>query len=137
MKQAARTKQRASPGGVVLERRHSASVPLVEEITCLTPVEAFERLAGLPHLLFLDSAVRHRTLGRYSFLSADPFTWLWSRRGHVHLQGPSQSMTVDPFAVLTEHLTLFRTESIPGLPPFQGGAAGLFGYDLCHHVEVL
>ncbi len=26
---------------------------------------------------------------------------------------------------------------MPGLPPFQGGAAGLFGYDLCHHIERL
>src|SRR5262249_23424277 len=25
----------------------------------------------------------------------------------------------------------------PGLPPFQGGAAGLFGYGLCHHLERL
>ena len=28
-------------------------------------------------------------------------------------------------------------ETEPGLPPFQGGAAGLFGYDLCHHLERL
>jgi para-aminobenzoate synthetase component 1 len=29
----------------------------------------------------------------------------------------------------------FRTAPIAGLPPFQGGAAGLFGYGLCRHVE--
>src|SRR5439155_1076618 len=28
-------------------------------------------------------------------------------------------------------------ETLPGLPPFQGGAAGLFGYELCHHLERL
>ncbi|HZY85318.1 MAG TPA: aminodeoxychorismate synthase component I, partial [Gemmataceae bacterium] len=27
--------------------------------------------------------------------------------------------------------------SVAALPPFQGGAAGLFGYDLCHHIERL
>jgi anthranilate/para-aminobenzoate synthase component I len=30
-----------------------------------------------------------------------------------------------------------RLPTLPGLPPFQGGAAGLFGYDLCHHIERL
>jgi para-aminobenzoate synthetase component 1 len=43
----------------------------------------------------------------------------------------------DPFAVLARHLTRFRADSTPGLPPFQGGMAGLFGYDLCHHIERL
>jgi para-aminobenzoate synthetase component 1 len=27
--------------------------------------------------------------------------------------------------------------TVAGLPPFQGGIAGLFGYDLCHHIERL
>src|SRR5262249_61026473 len=31
----------------------------------------------------------------------------------------------------------FRLEPGAGLPPFQGGAAGLLGYDLCHHLERL
>jgi para-aminobenzoate synthetase component 1 len=28
-------------------------------------------------------------------------------------------------------------QHLPDLPPFQGGIAGLFGYDLCHHIERL
>src|SRR5262249_6790859 len=40
-------------------------------------------------------------------------------------------------AVLAERLARHRVEPVPGLPPFQGGAAGLFGYDLCHHLERL
>src|SRR5213075_3175699 len=43
----------------------------------------------------------------------------------------------DPFAVLAERLARCRAEPIAGLPPFQGGAAGLFGYDLCHFLEKL
>jgi para-aminobenzoate synthetase component 1 len=39
--------------------------------------------------------------------------------------------------VLADQLARWRTEPVPGLPPFQGGAAGLFGYDLCHHLERL
>src|SRR5262249_782710 len=43
----------------------------------------------------------------------------------------------DPLQLLAEHLDRFHAETLPGLPPFQGGAAGLFGYDLCHHLERL
>src|SRR5262249_49501739 len=43
----------------------------------------------------------------------------------------------DPFAVVADRLARFRMEPVAGLPPFQGGAAGLFGYDLCHHLERL
>src|SRR5262249_40509714 len=75
---------------------------------------------------FLDSALRHPTLGRYSFVAADPFDRLVCR-----------GAATDPFVVLAGRLAPFRCETVPGLPPFQGGAAGLFGYDLCHHVERL
>src|SRR5204862_900816 len=43
----------------------------------------------------------------------------------------------NPFTMLAEQLDRYRAASLPGLPPFQGGAAGLFGYDLCHHIEKL
>ena len=38
--------------------------------------QVFLRLAGKPWCLFLDSARRHPVLGRYSFLTADPFETL-------------------------------------------------------------
>jgi para-aminobenzoate synthetase component 1 len=116
------------------QRRRSAPtdpiVPLVEELTpWLDPWATAQRLAHLPGLLVLDSAFSHPTLGRYSFVAADPFAWV-----RMHYQRPD---TVDPFTSLQERLGRWRIETIPGLPPFQGGAAGLFGYDLCHHIERL
>jgi para-aminobenzoate synthetase component 1 len=104
------------------------AAPLVEELTpAPDPWEAARRLAHLPHLLFLDSAAQHPQLGRYSFVTADPFDRLWAR-------GPKAG---DPFAVLAAKLEQWRTESVAALPPFQGGAAGIVGYDLCHHIERL
>jgi hypothetical protein len=43
----------------------------------------------------------------------------------------------DPGALpaLEERLRLFPASTIPGLPPFQGGAAGLFSYDLNRTLE--
>jgi hypothetical protein len=40
------------------------------------PEEAFLRMAGVPHCLFLDSTLRQPVLGRYSFLAADPFDFV-------------------------------------------------------------
>lgn len=112
-----------------------AHLPLVEDLS-LEPFEAVQRLQGLKHLLFLDSARRDSELGRYSFVVADPFTWIQARGDHVAVNGKTSALT-DPLAVLENHLKQFWSEPIAGLPPFQGGAAGLFGYDLCHHIEQL
>ena len=111
--------------------------PLVEELTpAPDPWEVCLRLSHLPHLLFLDSAGSHPALGRYSFVTADPFGWITARRG-VIFDADSGRWRATPFAALAGWLAAYRAESIPGLPPFQGGAAGLFGYDLCHHIERL
>ncbi len=103
------------------------AVPLVEELAPgPDPWDAARRLAQLPHLLFLDSAAADSPFGRCSFVTADPFDWLRTR-----------GRDDNPFPRLAEWLARYRTETVPGLPPFQGGVAGLFGYDLCHHVERL
>jgi para-aminobenzoate synthetase component 1 len=110
--------------------------PLSEPLHGLTAWETALRLADLPHLLFLDSARPGGELGRYSFVTADPFAWLVARGRQVWLDGRLCEQT-DPFAVLAELLAGCPTETQADLPPFQGGAAGLFGYDLAHHLERL
>jgi para-aminobenzoate synthetase component 1 len=86
------------------------------------PWETCQRLAGLPHVLFLDSALRHPQLGRYSFLAADPRYWFsWS---------PGRG-SAQPWATLAELVAaLPRVEPRPEWPPFLGGLAGLWSYDL-------
>jgi para-aminobenzoate synthetase component 1 len=46
-------------------------------------------------------------------------------------------VAADPFLALARLLAQYRARTVPGLPPFQGGAAGQFGYALCHHLERL
>ena len=92
--------------------------PLVEELTPVPdPAWCCEQLAGLPYRLFLDSASTTTRLGRYSFLTADPFDVI-ERKG-------SGSALDDVRA----RLAPFQAEPIAGLPPFQGGAAGYIAYD--------
>jgi para-aminobenzoate synthetase component 1 len=65
--------------------------------------------------LFLDSSAKG-SLGRYSFLSADPV---------AVVRAPGSS---DPLGAARALLGPVRAP-LPGLPPFQGGIAGYVGYD--------
>jgi para-aminobenzoate synthetase component 1 len=92
--------------------------PLIEELTpAPDPVRCCEQLEGLPYRLFLDSAAPGARLGRYSFVMADPVAVVRTRGDAGVLASVRQ--------LLAPH----RTESIDGLPPFQGGAAGYLAYD--------
>src|SRR5262249_16765698 len=103
----------------------AAAEQVVELTPAPQPWDVFLRLAGLPFPLFLDSALRHPTLGRYSFVAADPFERLVARGARTSVSGESRPREpADPFAVLRQRLAPYRGETIPGLPPFQGGAAG-------------
>jgi para-aminobenzoate synthetase component I len=106
----------------------ASALPVIEELTpAPDPWAVARRLAHLPHLLFLDSVDRHPDRGRYSFVAADPATWV--------VDSTRDPRFADPFAELARRLAAFPMETVPGLPPFQGGIAGLFGYGLQHAVE--
>ena len=93
-------------------------VPVIEELTpAPDPVRCCEQLEGLPYRLFLDSAGQSARLGRYSYVMADPVAVVRTR-GDAHA-----------LASVRQLLAPHRTESIDGLPPFQGGAAGYLAYD--------
>ncbi len=101
------------------------ALPLVEELVPPPdPVVAFRSLAGSGHCLFLDSALRHASLGRYSFLTADPFEILRER--------PAGPEALRRLAALAARFVAPRRAE---LPPFQGGWAGLWSYDLARSWE--
>jgi para-aminobenzoate synthetase component 1 len=107
----------------------------VEEITFVDPAEAFAGVAAERFSLFLDSALPSARLGRYSYIAALPRRTLTAKGRLVTLDG--RSFDSDPFAVLRDELARTPRPTLSGLPPFQGGVAGAFGYDLCHHLETL
>ena len=96
----------------------------------LTPVDVFRRLAELPYAVFFDSAMRDPKLGCFSFVAADPIEWI---------SMPADG--TDAFGRLAQRMHYFRLPSAgelqPRLPPFQGGWAGLFGYELGRSLEAV
>lgn len=98
------------------------SLPLIQPLDPPPDVaETLRRFADWPNVVLFDSASRRPELGRYSFLAADPFEFE---------ELSSVPFGVDPFARLREWSQRFQCESVPALPPFQGGAAGLLSYEL-------
>ena len=108
--------------------------PLVAELEPPPdPVSCCERLEGLPYRLFLDSASTGSRFGRYSFLMADPVAIVRSK-GSVsecldRMTGATRTSSGDALGVLRQLISPHATEPLPGVPPFQGGAAGYVAYD--------
>ena len=92
---------------------------------CQTPVSAFLKLRGSEPSFLLESADQGR-VGRYSFIGFRPRKVLrWS------LGDPG-----DPYALAAAELTPLKAAPLPELPPFAGGAVGLFAYDRVSHQRV-
>jgi para-aminobenzoate synthetase component I len=115
-------------------------LPLVRELTpAPDPRETAARLAGLPFLIWLDSSAPVSPVSRYSFLSADPAYIIQSRKSrtirHMPLRSESVRLEVDPLQAVYELLAPFAHEPVSDLPPFQGGAAGVLGYEFGRRLE--
>jgi para-aminobenzoate synthetase component I len=107
----------------------------VREIQWTEPVAAMRRLVHRAHLTFLDSAVRHELLGRYSYLTCDPFSTFMVADGQASCNG--EALEGDPWGALRNLLAKYQQEHRANLPPFQGGAAGFLAYDLNRTLERL
>src|SRR5262245_31365758 len=90
------------------------------------PAEACARFLDLPYPLLLESAVQSEGFGRFSYLSADPWRVLESRGSTLERRTREgvERESGDPFAALQAELAANALEAVPGLPAFQGGAAG-------------
>ena len=109
-----------------LAREHNL-VPLRHTFVadCETPVSAYLKLRGDGPSFLLESAEQGQQVGRWSFLGFRPRAVIRLERG----EHP------DPYRQVDEELARYRIAPLDGLPPFAGGAVGMFGYDLARSAE--
>ena len=105
----------------------------VREIDYRDPVALFAVFADDRYAALLDSALLSPQRGRYAFIAPEPFRVLTSKDGAIALDG--ERSTGNPFDVLRRELARHALQPAAGLPPFQGGAVGYFGYELAQHLE--
>ena len=134
---------RATPSGAIV-----AELP--DDISA---TDLFVALASAPHRLFLDSAVvdgagsggesapnargdstgkalsASPRLGRYSFLAVDPVRSLVVAPSRPWDAAAMATDVGEAMAGLRTLLADLASPTIPGLPPFQGGFAGLVSYE--------
>ncbi len=103
---------------------------------CETPVSAFLKLRGDGPAFLLESAEQGNRFGRWSFIGVRPRTILTLKDGQMTIDGQSVDFE-DPYRALSKDLERFVPAELPELelPPFTGGAVGLFGYDLVRYAE--
>ncbi|GLK71034.1 aminodeoxychorismate synthase component I [Ancylobacter dichloromethanicus] len=106
--------------------------PLVVEIAWQDPWQAARRLgrregAPVAGLTFLDSAMRHPLLGRWSYVMAEPFGRFRVEAGVPRWNGEREEGA--PLEALRARLKAYAQPRLPGEAGFQAGAAGYVAYE--------
>jgi anthranilate synthase component I len=123
-----------------LARQHTV-VPVWRDVLAdlTTPVAAFLRVVGDEPGFLLES-VEHERWGRWSFVGRNPTATLTGHGRHVDVTGDLPASVPRDRGILAavdEVLRLYRSPSLPELPPWHGGLVGYLGYDVVREVEHL
>ena len=114
-----------------IERPYWISIPYRD------PLDYAVFFNQLNYFVFLDSMKFDSKLGRYSYIAIDPFATLIYRDDKIYFFNKEVAATENIFTFLHNKLKLFSFSLNPDLPPFQGGVAGFFSYDLIRDLENL
>ena len=117
-------------------------IPVYKTVTAdlLTPVLAYLKIqAENPHAFLLESVEGGEKIARYSFLGCNPYLTINSRGDTVEIVRAGERMQrkgqlLDVLRKITER---YRPVTLPGLPPFVGGAVGYVSYDAVRWVETI
>jgi anthranilate synthase component I len=118
-------------------------VPIYREILAdyETPVSAFAKIDHGPSAYLLESIEGGEKWARYSFLGSGSPVVVYEDGGDLLVvQGTSKKRIPsrgNPLERLRELMEAYRPVTVPGLPPFVGGAVGYLSYDMVRTFEDL
>ncbi len=126
-----------------LAREHTV-VPVWRHLLAdlITPVAAFARLCPADEPGFLLESVEHgERWSRWSFVGRRAAATLTGRDGTVEVSGgrlpAGIPLDAGVLAAVEALLEVYRSPSLPDLPPLHGGLVGFLGYDVVREVERL
>jgi anthranilate synthase component 1 len=116
-------------------------IPIMREVLADldTPLSVYLKLADGPYSYLFESVHGGEKWGRYSIIGL-PCRSLMKVHGHkvtVETDGAVEEEleTEDPLAFVEEFRARYRAAEIEGLPRFNGGLVGYFGYDTIRYIE--
>ena len=122
-------------------------IPLYREILAdlETPVSAFTKIDHGPSAYLLESVEGGEHWARYSFLGSGSPIVLREDHGELVVTRGARGQRFrlsarpgeGPLDRLRDVMAGYRPVSVPGLPPFVGGAVGYLGYDVVRYFEDL
>lgn len=101
--------------------------PQIEEVEWCAPERLVAGLPARPGTVFLDSAMGHPELGRWSYVAFDPFQHFAVCDGRAYRNG--HAIPGDPIAALRAELQRFALTREGWHPDILPGAAGAFSYE--------
>ncbi len=111
--------------------------PLYLQIPYVSPHLLYPAFSGRGGVLF-ESANITQKKEKNSFIIFEPYAFFRAKDGSVEMEcGGKRAISTkkDPLSRLKDFVSAYRQRPEPGLPPFQGGAAGLICYDYARHLE--
>lgn len=120
-----------------------AAPPLYAEIAYCEPYMVFEALCrclrSSQNTILFESVKGPYRIARYSFIVYEPYLVFIVKNGELNICLPSGGKSSvsyrQPLDRLGELIKAYPQKSLPELPPFQGGAAGLLSYDFVRYIE--
>lgn len=116
-------------------------IPLMREALAdlETPLSTYKKLAGQPYTYLFESVQGGEKWGRYSIIGLPCSTRLVVKDREVTLlEGDAiveQSTVEDPLAYIESFQSRYNVPQVNGLPRFNGGLVGYFGYDIVRYIE--
>ncbi len=112
--------------------------PVFAEIPFESPRAIYRRIKTKESFLF-ESAKGPASIARYSFIGIEPYLGFRVKNSEIGITfgGKNTVSSRHPLQRLRELVFCYKQKAADGLPPFQGGAAGMLGYDFVHYLERL
>ena len=116
-------------------------IPVMREVLAdlETPLSTYLKLADGPHSYLFESVHGGEKWGRYSIigLPCQRTMKVFDRRVVIEDNGlqVEEHQVEDPLEFVEQFQARYRVPELPGLPRFNGGLVGYFGYDIVRYIE--
>mgnify|MGYP001941575713 CR=1 FL=1 len=116
-------------------------IPVTREVLADldTPLSTYMKLANAPYSYLFESVEGGEKWGRYSIIGLPCRTVLRACGDQITLSSDGEVVESlqheDPLAFVEQFQQRYRVPELPGLPLFNGGLVGYFGYDTVRYVE--